>query len=81
MITRLQEFSRPFFIGIAGTGMSALAQYLQGIGMQVAGSDRQFNNNGGQAVRLQLEETGIYCYPQDGSGIDAAIDLVVFHGH
>lgn len=77
MITRLQEFSRPFFIGIAGTGMSALAQYLQGIGMQVAGSDRQFNNNGGQAVRLQLEETGIYCYPQDGLGIDAAIDLVV----
>jgi UDP-N-acetylmuramate--alanine ligase len=77
MITSLQEFSRPFFIGVAGTGMSALAQYLQGIGKQVYGSDRQFSNNQGQSIRLQLAEAGIHCFPQDGSGINNGIDLVV----
>lgn len=77
MITSLQDFSRPFFIGVAGTGMSALAQYLQGIGMQVAGSDRQFNSEGGRAVRFQLAQEGIRCFPQDGTGIDNAVDLVV----
>lgn len=77
MITSLQEFSRPFFIGVAGTGMSALAQYLQGIGMQVYGSDRQFSNNQGQSIRLQLTEAGIHCFPQDGSGMNNGIDLVV----
>ncbi|MBM3414216.1 MAG: UDP-N-acetylmuramate--alanine ligase [Bacteroidetes bacterium] len=77
MITRLQDFSRPYFIGVAGSGMSAVAQYLKGIGMQVAGSDRQFNAGCGQAVRSQLEKEGIRCFPQDGSGIDNTIDLVV----
>lgn len=77
MITTLQDFSRPFFIGVAGTGMSALAQYLSGIGKHVAGSDRQFNTDAGQMVRMQLEEVGIGCYPQDGSGFDTSIDLVV----
>ena len=38
----LLEFKKPFFIGVAGSGMSALAQYLQGIGKQVSGSDRFF---------------------------------------
>ena len=38
MISSLTDFQSPFFIGIAGTGMSALAQYLQGTGMQVSGS-------------------------------------------
>jgi UDP-N-acetylmuramate--alanine ligase len=31
-----------FFVGIAGTGMSAIAQYLKGIGKNVSGSDRLF---------------------------------------
>lgn len=57
--------------------MSALAQYLQGIGMQVYGSDRQFSNNQGQSIRLQLTEAGIHCFPQDGSGMNNGIDLVV----
>ena len=32
-----------FFIGISGDGMSAVAQYLAGIGKNVSGSDRRFN--------------------------------------
>ncbi len=36
------EIKNPFFIGIAGSGMSAIAQYLQGIVKDVSGSDRFF---------------------------------------
>jgi UDP-N-acetylmuramate--alanine ligase len=28
----ISNFKNPFFIGVAGVGMSAIAQYLQGIG-------------------------------------------------
>ncbi len=31
MIQSINDFQRPFFIGIAGAGMSAIAQYLKGI--------------------------------------------------
>ena len=62
MIKNINDFKSVFFIGIAGVGMSAIAQYLQGIGKDVAGSDRYFiegeendgtvwawgKNNGGQ---------------------------------
>jgi len=42
MINSVDDFNNVFFIGIAGTGMSALAQYLNGIGKKVSGSDRYF---------------------------------------
>ncbi len=42
MINSINDFQQPFFIGVAGAGMSAIAQYLQGIGKQVSGSDRFF---------------------------------------
>ena len=42
MISSIHDFSNPFFIGIAGSGMSAIAQYLNGIGKNVTGSDRFF---------------------------------------
>jgi UDP-N-acetylmuramate--alanine ligase len=77
MVQSLKDFSRPYFIGIAGTGMSAIAQYLQGIGMQVAGSDREFSKATAASTKNKLEKIGIICHPQDGSGIVEAIDLVV----
>ena len=40
MISSIAGFKNVFFIGIAGTGMSAIAQYLAGIGKNVSGSDR-----------------------------------------
>jgi UDP-N-acetylmuramate--alanine ligase len=42
MISGIDDFKKVFFIGVAGTGMSAIAQYLAGIGKGVAGSDRFF---------------------------------------
>ena len=77
MIQSLNDFQRPFFIGIAGTGMSAIAQYLNGVGKQVAGSDRYFNKGEAEDIRNKLLADGIGCFPQDGSGINSQTDLVV----
>jgi UDP-N-acetylmuramate--alanine ligase len=77
MIGSLADFKRPFFMGIAGSGMSALAQYLQGSGMQVSGSDRFFAPGVNNKVQDQLEAEGIKCFMQDGSGIDDETDIVV----
>jgi len=77
MISSLNDFKNPFFIGVAGTGMSALAQYLQGIGKNVSGSDRYFKEGEYNETKEKLEAEGIACFLQDGSGIDERSDLVV----
>ena len=66
-----------FFIGIAGTGMSALAQYLRASGMKVSGSDRQFIANDFNESRSALEAEGILCYAQGGGGVTVDVDIVV----
>ncbi len=65
------------FIGVAGTGMSAIAQYLAGTGHTVSGSDREFAKESTDLVKRQLTEAGISCFAQDGSGIHADLDAVV----
>lgn len=66
-----------FFIGIAGTGMSAIAQYLKAAGKNISGSDRQFQKDVFNENRTALERAGITCFEQGGGGVSAAIDLVV----
>src|SRR4030095_10265746 len=77
MISSLSDFENPFFIGIAGSGMSALAQYLRGIGKNVSGSDRYFNAGIFNETRHILEAEGIACFEQDGEGITASTELVI----
>ena len=77
MIQSIADFEQPFFIGVAGAGMSAIAQYLQGIGKRVAGSDRFFREGEENEMQARLEAAGITCYVQDGSGITDATDLIV----
>lgn len=77
MIASLDSIRNVFFIGVAGTGMSALAQYLSGIGKNVSGSDRYFSKGEATDIRTKLEADGIRCFPQDGSGISVDIQLVV----
>jgi UDP-N-acetylmuramate--alanine ligase len=77
MISSLKSIQKVFFIGVAGTGMSALAQYLRGMGKDVSGSDRYFQQGEPNETRRKLEEDGITCFAQDGSGLDRTIDLVV----
>jgi UDP-N-acetylmuramate--alanine ligase len=77
MITSLNDFKNVFFIGVAGTGMSAIAQYLAGIGKNVSGSDRYFLQGETNDTRNKLEAEGIACFLQNGEGITDLIDLVV----
>lgn len=75
MSVSLAAIRHPFFLGIGGSGMSALAQYLQGTGRSVCGSDRLFQSP--SEIRDKLEAMGIGCFPQDGSGLSAQIDSVI----
>ena len=77
MISSLGDFQNPFFIGIAGTGMSALAQYLQGVGKNVSGSDRYFKQGEFNETKEKLEAESIKCFLQDGSGITNETDIIV----
>src|SRR5258706_6807152 len=77
MISSVIDFKTPFFIGIAGSGMSAIAQYLKGIGKNVSGSDRFFKEGEVNETKEKLEAEGIQCYLQNGEGITGLTDLVV----
>jgi len=77
MIQKLEDFQNVFFIGVAGVGMSAIAQYLKGIGKDVSGSDRYFHPGEYNKTKEQLEAEGIECFLQDGSGISENTDLIV----
>lgn len=66
-----------FFIGVGGAGMSAIAQYLSGIGKTVDGSDRLFQFAENDYIKSQLEAENIHCHLQDGSGINAHTDAVI----
>jgi UDP-N-acetylmuramate--alanine ligase len=73
----INDFKNIFFVGIAGTGMSAIAQYLRGIGKNVSGSDRYFLPDTPNETKTKLEAEGIRCFLQDGTGITPETDLVV----
>jgi len=77
MISSLDKFQNIFFIGIAGSGMSALAQYLAGTGKTVSGSDRFFVAGEPNEARDKLEAERIKCFLQDGSGINSETELVI----
>jgi len=77
MISSVNDFKNVFFIGVAGTGMSAIAQYLAGAGYNVSGSDRYFKPGEYNETKEKLEAEGIECFLQDGSGITEATELIV----
>ncbi len=69
---------RYHFIGIAGSGMSALAHLTRAFGHEVSGSDRSFDRQQQSDLRQALASLGIMIFPQDGSGIGANMDAAVF---
>ena len=77
MINDIKDFKNVFFIGIAGVGMSAVAQYLAGIQKNVSGSDRYFKPGEYNETKEKLEAAGIQCFLQNGEGITAQTDVVV----
>ncbi len=76
-ITSLQNIDRYYFIGVAGTGMSALALYLAEAGKIVSGSDRNFSLEQSTDIQLKLTAAGILCLMQDGASIPNGTQVVV----
>ena len=73
----IEQYNHFFFVGVAGTGMSAIAQFLRGRGKKVSGSDREFARAGKLLIQQQLEAQGIACHRQDASGITPDVDVLV----
>ncbi|NMW31629.1 UDP-N-acetylmuramate--alanine ligase [Altererythrobacter sp. RZ02] len=70
--------SRPFFFcGIGGSGMLPLAQILKGRGASVAGSDRSRDQGRTPEKFAALETQGFALFPQDGSGMTSADQILV----
>ena len=66
-----------FFCGIGGSGMLPLALILRGQGAAVAGSDRSRDQLRTPEKFAWLESLGFTLFPQDGSGISSAEQVLV----
>lgn len=60
---------RLHYVGVAGSGMSALAQFHAMGGGEASGSDRSLDRGQAQDLRRQLEAFKVRLFPQDGSGV------------
>src|SRR5215470_11601912 len=66
-----------FFCGVGGSGMTPLALIIQARGGRVEGSDRALDQ-GRNTERFDfLRARGVVLYPQDGSGISRAGQILV----
>jgi len=65
------------FVGVGGSGMSALAQYHAHRGGRATGSDRAFDQGERSEIRAQLAAAGVQVVPQDGRALDAGCAAVV----
>lgn len=68
---------RYYFIGIGGSGMSAIAQALAASGDKISGSDRNHDRGLNTPFFDTLKSFGITILPQDGSGVTPDTDFVV----
>jgi len=66
-----------FFCGVGGSGMLPLALIVQARGASVAGSDRSLDQGRTPAKFDFLREKGVALYPQDGSGVTSADQILV----
>jgi UDP-N-acetylmuramate-alanine ligase len=60
------------FVGAAGFGVSALAQFHVMGGGRATGSDRSFDAGASAELRAKLEKLGVVLFPQDGSALDGS---------
>jgi UDP-N-acetylmuramate--alanine ligase len=68
---------RLHFAGVAGSGMSALAQFVAMKGGLASGSDRSFDRGLRLEARRQLEALGVVIHPQDGAGLEGDCSALV----
>ena len=68
---------RLHFAGVAGSGMSALAQFISMKGCRASGSDRSFDRGQRPEARAQLEALGVNITLQDGSGLEGGCSALI----
>lgn len=66
-----------FFVGIGGSGMSALADMVRRQGHTVSGSDRGHDHGDSPEKFNLFIKNGMVLHPQDGSGVSGGVDRVV----
>ena len=66
-----------FFCGIGGSGMLPLAQIARGLGHPVSGSDRSRDQGRTPEKFAWMEANGFALFPQDGSGVTSADQVLV----
>ncbi len=76
-VPQVLHFDSFFFAGVAGAGMSAIAQYLSGSGKQVSGSDRLFNTTENNHTLQQLQTENIVCFDQLQARINSTHQVLV----
>jgi UDP-N-acetylmuramate-alanine ligase len=65
------------FVGVAGSGMSALAQFHAGRGGRATGSDRAFDRGQHPEIRAALARAGVEVVPQDGAALATGCAAVI----
>jgi UDP-N-acetylmuramate--alanine ligase len=73
----MSETKSYFFCGIGGSGMLPLASIVRAQGATVAGSDRSLDQGRLGEKFAFLERQGITLFPQDGSGLTSAHQILV----
>ena len=68
---------RLHFAGVAGSGMSALAQFVAMKGGHASGSDRSFDRGLRSKAKSQLEALGVTIHPQDGTGLEGDCSALI----
>ena len=68
---------RLHFAGVAGSGMSALAQFMAMKGGRASGSDRSFDQGQRPEARAMLEALGVVIHPQDGAGLKGGCSALI----
>ncbi|MXO71547.1 glutamate ligase domain-containing protein [Alteraurantiacibacter buctensis] len=77
-LTPAELVSRPlFFCGIGGSGMLPLAVIASGVGAEVSGSDRSWDQGRTPEKFDWLRRQGIRIFRQDGSGITSPQQVLV----
>lgn len=66
-----------YFAGVAGVGMSGLAQFHVMCGGVAAGSDRAIDGGAARDIAEKLVSAGVKVVPQDGRGLTKGFDAVV----
>jgi UDP-N-acetylmuramate--alanine ligase len=66
-----------FFVGVGGSGMLPLAMILRDKGFEVEGSDRSLDQGRTTQKFGFLRDRGIALFPQDGTGVKSADQIVV----